>query len=140
MIERRWCALILTDSTERLARLDHHLWVYESGSFLPHGSRGNSAYSDALWYPIWLTVVDENPNRANVLILIDQQESNHLDDYELVYDLFDGQDQHALQAARQRWKTYKAQGHTLTYWKQMENENWQKQSSNNTRQRQLKKQ
>ena len=127
MIERDWRAVILTGSVEQVARLDHYLWVYDSGSFLPHGSSSNSADS-AMCHPIWLTVVDENPNRANVLILIDQRESKYLDDYEVVCDLFDGQDQHALRAARQRWKAYKAKDHTLTYRKQTANGQWDIQS------------
>ena len=35
-----------------------------------------------------------------------------------VFDLFDGNDEAAVAAARGRWKAAKAAGHSLTYWQQ----------------------
>jgi DNA polymerase-3 subunit chi len=35
-----------------------------------------------------------------------------------VFDLFDGNDPVAVEAARERWRAAKAAGHTLTYWQQ----------------------
>lgn len=42
----------------------------------------------------------------------------HLQDFDRVFDLFDGNDETAMQAARERWKTAKAAGHKLAYWQQ----------------------
>ena len=35
-----------------------------------------------------------------------------------VFDLFDGNDEAAVAAARERWKAARAGGHALTYWQQ----------------------
>jgi DNA polymerase III subunit chi len=35
-----------------------------------------------------------------------------------VFDLFDGNDEAKVVAARERWRAAKETGHTLTYWKQ----------------------
>ncbi|MET0546427.1 MAG: DNA polymerase III subunit chi, partial [Caulobacterales bacterium] len=37
-LERSWRALVRVDSYEDIERLDSHLWVYRSDSFLPHGA------------------------------------------------------------------------------------------------------
>ena len=39
--------------------------------------------------------------------------------------MFDGRDDAAVQAARQRWSDYKANGFTVTYWQQAER-GWEK--------------
>ena len=43
-----------------------------------------------------------------------------LDDAQLgrIADLFDGTNEEAVEAARQRWRRAMADGHTLTYWQQ----------------------
>ncbi|MBT6825536.1 MAG: DNA polymerase III subunit chi, partial [Rhodospirillales bacterium] len=40
-------------------------------------------------------------------------------------ELFDGNDDEALTAARTRWKTYLDAGHTLTYWQQGDRGGWE---------------
>ena len=45
---------------------------------------------------------------------------------ETVVDVFDGNDEEAVLSARKRWKAYKDQGHTVTYWKQTESGAWVK--------------
>ena len=58
------------------------------------------------------------PNGARFLFLVDGAESARLDAFDRVIDLFDGQDEAAVAAARRRWKAAKAAGHALTYWQQ----------------------
>jgi DNA polymerase-3 subunit chi len=41
-----------------------------------------------------------------------------------VFDLFDGNNPAAVAAARERWRSAKSAGHTLTYWQQTET-GWQ---------------
>ncbi len=48
-----------------------------------------------------------------------------LADFERVFDLFDGNDEAAVVAARLRWKTARDGGHGVTYWQQTER-GWQK--------------
>jgi DNA polymerase-3 subunit chi len=40
--------------------------------------------------------------------------------------MFDGNDPEAVQSARDRWKTYKADGHSVTYWRQTDRGGWEK--------------
>jgi DNA polymerase-3 subunit chi len=123
VLERGWRAVIMAASEERVEVLNQYLWTYRDHSFLPHGSARDG---DAEHQPIWLTVEDENPNAGNVLILTDDAVSERVAEFPLVCELFDGNDPDAVLAARQRWKSYKAAGHQLTYWQQTERGAWEK--------------
>lgn len=122
VMERGWRAVVMASSPERVEALTQTLWTYNERSFLPHG---NAKDGNAELQPIWLTPNDENPNKANVLMLTENASSENLASYELVCQLFDEQDDGAVEAARARWQEYKGQGHTLTYWQQSET-GWQK--------------
>lgn len=95
--------------------LNKHLWTWNPGSFLPHGASKDGRAADQ---PIWLTDQDENPNNADVLILIDGAESAIQDQFELCCEVFNGNHPESLQNARSRWKVYKDGPYTLTYWQQ----------------------
>ncbi len=116
--------LVMAGSRERVEHLDALLWTYDDASFLPHGSRRDGA---AERQPILLTDADENPNGADMLVLTDGTSSAALARYRRCLDLFDGRDDAALAAARERWRLAKAAGHDLTYWQQTAN-GWQKPS------------
>ena len=72
--------------------------------------------------PIWLTTGDVSelgsPNGARYLFLLDGAGSARLALFERVFDLFDGRDEAAVQAARSRWTAAKAAGLSLSYWQQ----------------------
>ena len=116
-------AVILCGSEERLDFLNSTLWTLGKLSFIPHGSAKEGFAEDQ---PIWLTTTDENPNGAEFLILTDGIISPSLGTYERCLDLFDGNDEEAVLNARSRWKEYKAEGHSVTYWKQSEKGAWEK--------------
>ncbi len=123
VLERGWRAVVTAGSEERVEALCQHLWTYDPDSFLPHGTLKDGAPEDQ---PILLAMDDANPNGANVLILTDGVESDRLGEYELVCDLFDGNDPDAVAAARRRWKRCKDAGLQLTYWQQGERGGWEK--------------
>ena len=102
-------------SAERVAQLDALLWTYDEASFLAHGSARDG---NAEAQPIWLTDRDENPNGASTLILVDGLEAADLDAFGRCADLFDGNDDGAVEAARGRWRRAREAGRTLTYWQQ----------------------
>lgn len=102
-------------SAERVAQLDALLWTYEEASFLAHGSARDG---DAAQQPIWLTEGDDNPNAATMLVLIDGVAAADLSSFARGADLFDGNDEGAVAAARERWRRAREAGHTLTYWQQ----------------------
>jgi DNA polymerase-3 subunit chi len=108
-------AVVKAASEERVAALDTALWLCSDPDWLPHGTR---ATGEADLQPIWLTTEDEAPNGARFLFLVEGATSARLADFERVFDLFDGRDEVAVAAARQRWTAAREAGHTLTYWRQ----------------------
>lgn len=122
-LERGWKALVLTASDERAEMLCQHLWTYKPDGFLPHGTRKDG---HAEMQPVLISDTDDRANAAHVLFLTDGATSPLLGNYELVCDLFDGNDPDALAAARDRWRNAKDGGHALTYWQQNEKGGWEK--------------
>lgn len=116
-------AVILCATQERLDFLNASLWTMGKISFIPHGSAQDGFPEDQ---PIWLTLQDENPNGADFLIQIEGVDSPALGTYKRCLDLFDGADDNAVKAARERWAKYKAEGHTITYWVQNAAGGWEK--------------
>ncbi len=123
VLERGWRAVVMAGSEERVEALNGLLWTYGQQSFLPHGSAGDGHPEQQ---PVWLTVEDENPNRAEVLVLTDGAASGAIGDDQLCCELFDGRDEAAVAAARERWSAYRTAGHALTYWQQTEGGGWEK--------------
>jgi DNA polymerase III subunit chi len=119
--------VVLAGSKERVAHLDDHLWVYRDDSWLPHGSDpdGPTADPNASQHPIWLTHTEENPNQATILITCDGAHVSRLDLWPRCLDLFDGNDDQAVTAARSRWKLWKEQGHELVYYQQSDRGGWE---------------
>ena len=119
--ERGHRIVVQAGSPERVKALDTLLWTYRPESFLAHGS----APLPATDQPIWLTADEENPNGADVLILVDGAVAD-LAPYAMCCELFDGLNDDAVAAARQRWTDHKSAGHTMTYWQQGERGGWEK--------------
>ena len=100
-----------------MAALDTALWTYAKESFLPHGTSGSGRAGEQ---PVYLTDREENPNKAEVLVLVEGGGEAFLAGFARCLDLFDGNDEGAVAAARARWAAAKAAGHPLTYWQQGE--------------------
>ncbi len=122
-LERGQRALVLAGSDERVEALAQQLWSYSERSFLPHGTPRDG---QAERQPIWLASEDGNPNGAQVLFLLDGQQSDRLADFALAAVLFDGGDPERLVAARAQWQALKAADHQLTYWEEDAEGRWQK--------------
>lgn len=114
--------VVMAGSAERVEHLNDLLWTYAEASFLPHGSARDGSAERQL---IWLTAVDENPNAATMLVLLDGSSSSGLGAFQRCCDIFDGNDETAVAAARRRWKEAKEAGHQLVYWEQIEGK-WEK--------------
>ena len=109
-------AVVMCRSADRVAALDAGLWECSEPDFLPHGT---AADGDADLQPIWISQEDEPPpNGARFLFLVDGREAARVDAFGRVFDLFDGNNEASVQAARERWKAAKSAGHDLTYWQQ----------------------
>lgn len=112
-------AMVLCASQERLEALDAALWTATEPDWLPHGT---PRAGHAELQPIWLTTEDAGdagaPNGARFLVLLEGRETARPGAFDRILDLFDGADDEAVAAARERWKAAKAAGHALTYWQQ----------------------
>lgn len=116
-------ALVLAGSENRVEALTDRLWTYDQDSWLPHGSIKDGNPGEQ---PIWLSVNDNNLNEATFLFLTDGATSPDVGAFERCFELFDGNDESAVSAARKRWKAYKDAGHELTYWQQNARGGWEK--------------
>jgi DNA polymerase-3 subunit chi len=114
--------VVQAGSPERVEHLNALLWTYDESGFLPHGSARDG---NPVAQPIWLTHEVENPNGASILFLVDGVAADDLSGFTRCLDLFDGNNPDAVQAARSRWRTASAAGHTLTYWQQTK-KGWEK--------------
>lgn len=115
-------AIVMAGSAERVEALAAHLWTYRPDSFLPHGTAKDGAAAEQ---PIFLTADAGNPNGAKLLILCDGAQRADFGDFPLVCEMFDGNDETAIAAARERWKAYKEAGHTLVYYQQSPAGKWE---------------
>jgi DNA polymerase-3 subunit chi len=113
-------ALVLGPDAAGLDALSTALWAQPA--WLPHGS---VADGDPDLQPIWLSDEPEPLNGARFLFMVLGAQTDRLAAFERVFDLFDGNDEPAVAAARARWKNARDAGHTLAYWQQTES-GWQK--------------
>lgn len=116
-------AVIKVANDEAIPPMSKHLWVCRRGGFFPHGIEGDN-HPD--YDPLWLTSKDDNPIGANTLVLTQGVEASNIEDYEIVCEMLNGQNDNEVKAARERWKIYKDQGLELTYWQQSEKGAWDK--------------
>jgi DNA polymerase-3 subunit chi len=123
-LDRGWRAVIQAGSEERVEALSAALWVTGEESFLPHGTARDG---NADLQPVWITESDGNPNAANVRFLVDGARVGNVAVFERVVFLFDGRDAEAVQNARDAWKDFLREGHTVTYWREDAQGRWQKQ-------------
>jgi DNA polymerase-3 subunit chi len=121
-LQQGYRVVVMAGSPERVEQLNALLWTYDDASFLPHGSARDG---NAERQPIWLTCKDENPNAASMLVLVDGMWPESRGAFLRCLDIFDGRDEEAVAAARERWTQAKAEGHSLTYWQQTE-AGWEK--------------
>jgi DNA polymerase-3 subunit chi len=113
-VERGWRVIVQGASEERIEALDAHLWTYRDDGFLPHGTWREA---EAPQQPVLLTADESNPNAASVRFLIDGAPvPSDAESYARIVLLFDGEDQDAVAAARERWNEAKARGFETTYW------------------------
>ncbi len=122
-LERGWRTVVQAGSAERRDALDSHLWTYADDAFLPHGTARDGPGD---LQPVFLTDGEDTPNGATVRFLVDGARPGDIAAFERVVYLFDGGDEEARAEARLRWKQARAEGHTVTYWKQSSAGRWEK--------------
>jgi DNA polymerase III subunit chi len=124
-LARGWRMVLETAQPDRIAKLSEMLWASEDVAFLPHGFEGEPSPDRQ---PVWLTTSPENPNNAQVRVLLDGAQPADISKLSRAVLIFDGNDEQAIEAARAEWKIQKAAGHDISYWKQDENGKWANQA------------
>lgn len=119
-------AVVMAGSDAKVESLNSLLWTYDPKSWLPHGSAKDGKAEEQ---PIWLTIEDENPNNAAILILTDGKTSANLGKYNRCLNIFDGNDNEALTKARTLWKESKDSENELHYWQQTELGGWEEKAT-----------
>ena len=77
--------------------------------------------------PVLLTTASsDNPNDAGYLFLIDQASGEDAGSFERCFELFNGRDEEAVSAARNRWRWATAKGFACIYWQQEPGGKWVK--------------
>ena len=93
-------------------------------SFLPHAVM---AEPNADIEPIIITTTTDEPNRPDILFLVEGAEfPESVSAYQRVVLLFDGNDDLALSDARKAWKEVRNRGLESTYWQQSDSGRWEK--------------
>jgi len=121
-LERGWQALVKLPE-ERLKEMDTYLWTYKDQSFLPHG-RDDEPMAEA--HPIRLSASAQTTAGANCVFLIEGQDIDDLEDAERCIIMINGRSEEDVARARQKWKTLKKAGETISYWKQDDRGQWTK--------------
>ena len=115
--------LVKIGNEERVEFLNSLLWTYNDTSFFFYCSKKDGFASQQ---PIWLTSGDDNPNNAKLLFLTDGAAVNleNLNNFDRVFNIFDGNNQTSLEQARMFWKNLKAAEFDVYYWKQDADGKW----------------
>ena len=112
--------LVVASDQKRAEEINEELWS-STRKFLPHGSKEDGFATEQ---PIYITYEADNPNSANILIMMGDAEHTGINDFEKSLILFDGNNPAQVATSRQRWKKLQEAGHTLIYWQQDERGKW----------------
>ena len=115
--------VLVSRSPDLLEHLDRWLWSYRPDSFLAHGTAA-TGFADR--QPIYLADLVTNPNSASVLVTVDGLMPEPDAPFTRLVDLFDGGDEMAVAAARDRWRTWRERGAKIVYWQQGAEGGWTK--------------
>ena len=124
-IERGLALVIETSSPDHVSKISDMLWAAEDVAFLPHGFEGDG---QGELQPVWLTSGADNPNESKMRIFLHGAIPADISMLSRAMLMFDGNDAQALEAARAEWKRHKADGHSVSYWRQDESGKWQNQA------------
>lgn len=110
-----WRVAVRGREAARMDWLDEKLWQGPEEGFLPHGRAGQPHEAEQ---PVLLTTEPEMPNGAACLMTVDGAEvsPDEVQALERVCVLFDGNDEAAVQVARDQWKALTGAGCQAQYW------------------------
>ena len=123
-----WRVVVRGRDVARMSWLDERLWLGPEDEFLAHGLSGGP--HDAL-QPILLTT--DTATGAECLICIDgaAPAAKEVQVAERACLIFDGNDNRAVEEAREHWKALTAAGCAAQYWSEASG-SWEKKAEANT--------
>lgn len=113
--------VVQTATAESIPQISDQLWAAEDVAFLAHGYGDDTGPQQLLW----LCADDANPNSANYRFYVEGALPTLIDGLERALILFESHSEDALATIRNEWKKRKAEGHSISYWKQDEGGKWQ---------------
>jgi DNA polymerase III subunit chi len=106
---------VATSSVERVKELSSKLWGAGATTFIPHGFEGEPFPERQ---PIYLSDCGQFPNAARYCFYLDGAVPDDVSNMERASIMFDGNDENAVQQARDLWRRFKGEGAAIRYWKQ----------------------
>lgn len=100
--------LVRVQDDNQAISLDRFMWTWDKGAFLPHAFNNGSV--DCLDEPIVISVRENNPNAASVLIMGYPCALDYLRRFELVIDFAEVYDKQLAELSRARFKLYREHG------------------------------
>ncbi len=122
-LARGWRAMVASTQSARIEALDEALWTYDEASFLPHG-RADRPFAER--QPVVLTTSSANVNAAQMALLLDAADGVEDLHIRRTVIMFEADDDIATKSARARWKSLRAIGAPVSYWKEGKSGSWEK--------------
>jgi len=112
--------LVLVDKA-KIRQIDDTLWTANQQKFLPHGTQNPE--SQPIFISDKISDAAANDNRK-ILAVTNGQKYEDNQGFTKVLDIFDGNIENDLSAARERFKYYKDKGFEIKYWFQDDKGKW----------------
>ncbi len=101
--------LVVVGDENRAVTLDRFMWVWDKASFLPHSL--NNGTVDCLEEPVVISISEQNPNQASVLVMGTPCSLEFMARFDCVYDFAETYDPVLAETARARFRTYRTRGY-----------------------------
>jgi len=112
--------LVRLGNEELQESLNKSLWTFAQKSFIPHGSSNDP---DPEKQPIYITTGKDNPNAANVLMLVDVMDGIY-DEFERIFVVFSGNDGAFLRQVEEARHKLNTPSNKVQYYKQNAKGGW----------------
>ena len=100
--------LIRVQDDNQAVSLDRFMWTWDKGAFLPHAFHNGSV--DCIEEPIVITVREDNPSGASILIMGQPCSIDFISQFDLVIDFAEVYDPQLAECSRDRFRSYRDHG------------------------------
>ena len=110
--EEKKRTLIYSKTDEILKQIDEVLWSFSKTKFLPHGTKWEKI--NPLEQPTFLTNEENNQNKAEFLLMLDEVSDDFLKKFEKIFYFFSNSN---IEFARKLYSNYKKKSFTINFYK-----------------------